>query len=118
MKQAFVPILALAALLAGLFALYRSYEAKPSQGSPETETTALPEKKEEAHEHGHEELAEYMMRLQWYANKLYFAGEAGNQPLADFYLHENLLRILGRQPYSERRLQERWVLLSGSAIYH
>lgn len=89
MKQAIVPFLALAALLAGLFALYRSYEAKPSQGSPEAIAPAQPEKKEEeAHEHGHEELAEYMMRLQWYANKLYFAGEAGNQPLADFYLHE------------------------------
>jgi len=89
MKQVFVPLLALVALLAGLFALYRSYDEVPPAGSPKTESIPGPaHKKEEAHEHVHEELAEYMMRLQWYANKLFFAGEAGNQQLADFYLHE------------------------------
>ena len=88
MKNAVVPFLTLIALLAGLFALYRSYDAPSSPGSPETEMPPIPRKDDDSHEYGHEELAEYMMRLQWYANKLYFAAEAGNQPLAEFYLHE------------------------------
>ena len=36
----------------------------------------------------HHELAEYMQHLQWYSNKLYFSGMAGNKELSEFYLHE------------------------------
>lgn len=40
-------------------------------------------------EHEHEGiLVVGMGRLQVYADKLYFAGKAGNAPLVDFYLHE------------------------------
>jgi len=35
-----------------------------------------------------EELAPAMGDMQRFAEKLYFAGQAGNWPLADFYLHE------------------------------
>ncbi len=34
------------------------------------------------------EVAVLMQRFQWNVNKLYFAGMAGNKPLAGFYLHE------------------------------
>lgn len=49
------------------------------------------------HEHPHEhdataeepvELAVLMFRFQVHAEKLWHAGQAGNQPLAGFYLHE------------------------------
>lgn len=40
------------------------------------------------HDDEHEELAEYMLRLQWYSNKLYFAGINGNEDLTEFYLEE------------------------------
>lgn len=38
--------------------------------------------------HEEVELAEPMSRLQYYSQKLGFAIEAENQPLAQFYLHE------------------------------
>jgi len=42
-----------------------------------------------SHEHHEEhELAVYMQRLQWYSNKLYFAGKSENSRLTEFYLHE------------------------------
>lgn len=43
---------------------------------------------EPEHDDEHEELAEYMMRLQWYSNKLYFAGINQNEELTEFYLEE------------------------------
>jgi hypothetical protein len=36
----------------------------------------------------HYELAVAMGRFQWYANKLWFSGIAGNTELSDFYAHE------------------------------
>lgn len=46
------------------------------------------EVREELYEEEEFEVAVYMNRLQLYSAKLYFAGEAGNDELAHFYLHE------------------------------
>ena len=34
------------------------------------------------------EVADYMFKLQWFSNKLYFAGKGNNPELVEFYLHE------------------------------
>lgn len=42
----------------------------------------------EHHEEEHAELAPFMAQLQWHSQKLGFAIEGQNAPLAEFYLHE------------------------------
>ncbi len=72
-------ILACLALGLSMFAFFRS-SAPVSAGVTVADSTEM--------EHEELEVAVLMQRFQWNVNKLYFAGMAGNKPLAGFYLHE------------------------------
>jgi hypothetical protein len=84
MKNIASVIIALLALFVALFAFFKLNEQKKltEQLQAQINQDKEPEAAEEL------ELAVYMQRLQWFSNKLYFAGTAGNAELAEFYLHE------------------------------
>ena len=75
------PSLALTALIVAVFSLGIGVSALRRAGQLEARLQALEQPK-------HFPLGEAMGYLQRYAEKLYFAGQAQNWELADFYLHE------------------------------
>ncbi|MEM7163301.1 MAG: hypothetical protein AAF487_12775 [Bacteroidota bacterium] len=58
------------------------------KGENQTEMKETNSVEEHNHEHGEIELAQYMGMLQTHFAKLYFAGQAENNALSEFYLHE------------------------------
>lgn len=72
-------ILACLALGISMFAFFRSSTPVSASVTAADSTEMEPEELE---------VAILMQRFQWNVNKLYFAGMAGNKPLAGFYLHE------------------------------
>jgi hypothetical protein len=83
------PYLALAALLGVVYLLTRisalEDQLKAAHGDrSEPVITAAPEVAAAPRI----ETAQYMVRIQQYAHKLWWAGQAGNLPLANFYRHE------------------------------
>ena len=100
-------ILACLALGLSMFAFFRS-SAPVSASVTVADSTEM--------EHEELEVAVLMQRFQWNVNKLYFAGMAGNKPLAGFYLHEleESMEELAEHPIEEngQRLDD----LSGDAV--
>jgi hypothetical protein len=83
MKNKIAIILATLALFAGIYNyLTIQKHCKPKEEADKSEHNG---RSEEAHG---TELADYMNKFQRYANKLWFAGNNQNWPLAQFYIHE------------------------------
>jgi hypothetical protein len=82
--------LTIACLLLGAILLAGCSSNSSSNSTPKASASSTTSE-DEGHAHkekGHAEIATYMARYQRYTDKLYFAGKAGNWPLAEFYMHE------------------------------
>lgn len=81
----YVILVPLVAAVAILFVLYSNLKTQLEGGAPAAYASHSSHPKGEAEEF---EVAIHMSHMQRYADKLYFAGIAGNGPLVEFYLHE------------------------------
>lgn len=86
MKNSIAVFIALTALFAAIFAFIKWDQTKKNNALLEERLAKLESNLNSGEEHV--ELAVYMQRMQYYANKLYFAGQANNPELTEFYLHE------------------------------
>jgi hypothetical protein len=79
-------ILLLLVLVGGnVWLLTKSNHLEARLGTIEAERALIAEPKEED---GYVELSLYMRRVQYYTDKLYYAGKAQNKELTEFYLEE------------------------------
>lgn len=86
MKSNLSLVISLIALGISILMFFNTHKLKKEMGHSSKSKNSKHEEVE--HDDEHEELAEYMMRLQWYSNKLYFSGINGNDELTEFYLEE------------------------------
>ncbi len=86
MKNSIAVFIALTALFTAIFAFVKWDQTKKNNALLEERLAKLESNQTPKEEHV--ELAVSMQRFQWYANKLYFAGQANNPELTEFYLHE------------------------------
>ncbi len=86
MKSNFAIVMVIISLVVAIMSLIGMKHTQEKMVNLEKRLTSMTNPSHEDVEH--HELAVYMQRLQWYSNKLYFSGKAGNARLTEFYLHE------------------------------